>query len=73
MKTTRLNEIFSIAKTDLVPLIKAICTSDSKKNYITPEPLKVIDILFHFSITAHPTFHDTHYVLLPFIINFRMN
>ena len=41
MKTIRLNDIFTTAKVDLVPLIQAICTSDSKKSYEVPEALKV--------------------------------
>jgi carboxypeptidase Taq len=40
MKTVRLNEILSAAKVDLVPLIKAICSSDEKKKYVTPKALE---------------------------------
>ena len=40
MSTKRLDEIFTAVKSDLIPLIKTICASDEKKNYITPEALK---------------------------------
>lgn len=43
MRTERLNEIFSSVKPSLVPLIQAIAASAAKKNYKSPEPLKVSD------------------------------
>ena len=48
MKTVRLNDIFTTAKADLVPLIQAICTSDAKKSYQTPEALKVLYMIMIF-------------------------
>ena len=44
----RLNDIFTAAKADLVPLIQAICTSDAKKSYQTPEALKVLYMIMIF-------------------------
>jgi carboxypeptidase Taq len=40
MKAGRLEEIFSSAKAQLVPLIKQIAASQTKKSYRVPEPLK---------------------------------
>lgn len=44
MRTERLNEIFSIVKPSLVPLIQAIAASSAKKSYKAPQPLEVSDL-----------------------------
>ena len=36
----RLNEIFTVTKRELVPLIQKICKSSVKSNYVIPKPLE---------------------------------
>lgn len=40
MTVARLNEIFTAAKTELVPLIQRVCASPLKEAYAVPEALK---------------------------------